>query len=75
VQVNVPFFKCVDYGEEFFIPNPIIALSRSYFLGNECNWVEDELSIFEMLLRENPRDNIIRSIHLNESFEFGVKIA
>jgi len=74
MQVDVPFFKCIDNSEEFLISNSVIALCRGHFFGDECNWVENEFVVFEVLLGENTRSDIIRGIGFDESLEFRVEV-
>jgi len=75
MQVDMPFFKCIDNGKEFLISNSIIALCRGHFFRDECNWVENKFVVFEMLLGENTRSNVIRGIGFDESLKFRVEVA
>ena len=75
MQVDVPFFKCIDNGEEFLISNSIIAFCKGHLFGDECNWVENEFVVFEVLLGENTRSDIIRGVSFDESLEFKVEMA
>ena len=75
MQVDVPFFKRIDNGEEFLISNSVIAFCRGYFSGDECNWMEDEFVVFEMLLRENTRSDVIRGVGFDKSLEVRVEVA
>jgi len=75
MQVDVPFFERIDNGEEFFISNSVIALCRAHFFGDKYNWVENEFVVFEVLLGENTRSDIIRGISFDESLKFRVEVA
>jgi len=75
MQVDVPFVKRIDNSEEFLISNSVIALCRGHFFGDKCNWVENEFVVFEVLLAENTRSDIIRGVGFDESLEFRVEVA
>jgi len=75
MQVDVLFFKCIDNGEEFLVSNSVIAFCRGHFFGDECNWVENEFVVFEVLLGENTRSDIIRGVGFDKSLEFRVEVA
>jgi len=75
MQVDVPFVEHIDNGEEFLISNSVIALYRGCFFGDKCNWVENEFVVFEVLLGENARSDIIRGIGFDKSLEVRVEVA
>jgi len=45
------------------------------FSGNECNGVENKLTIFEMLLGEDTGGDIVGSIGLDNGFEVRFKVS
>ena len=74
MQVDVLFFKCIDDGEELYIPNPIVAFGRHHFFQYEHNWVENELPIVGVFLRENPTGHVIGCVYFDKGFEVGVEM-
>jgi len=74
MQGDVPFFKRIDNGEEFLISNSVIAFCRGHFFGDGCNWMENEFVVFEVLLGENTRSDVIRGVSFDESLKFRVEV-
>ena len=74
MQVDVPFFKYIDNGEEFLIFNSVIAFCRGHRFGDECNWVQNEFVVFEVFLGENTRSDIIRGVGFDETLEFRAEV-
>jgi len=74
VQVDVLFFKRIDDSKELLIPNPVVAFSWRHFFRYECDWVENELRILRVFLRENPRGHIVGSVCFDKGFEVRIEM-
>jgi len=75
MQVDMPVFARIDNGKEFFISNSVTTLCRGHFFEDTCNWVDNEFVVFEVLLGENTRSDIITGVGFNESLNVRVQVA